>query len=117
MAKRQMRQWVWLLLIIGAVVLVVRAGLLVIGMSEHGSPTHHVMATRMMGLAYMLCDIVISSSLVLLLLTRDRRAPAWAERRLPARGRWMWHFLLCLTILSYISLAPTFLFFLIQMRK
>jgi hypothetical protein len=117
MGRRKTGRWVWLLLISAAVVLVVRVGLLVVGMSDHGSPAHHVVATRLMGLAYMLCDLAISASLIILLLTRDRRAPLWAERRLPGHGRWMWHFLLCLTILSYISLAPTFLFFLIHMRK
>src|SRR5947208_833744 len=52
-----------------------------------------------------------------LLVMQDRRAPAWVERRLPSGGRWLWSLLLGLTILCYVSLAPTFLFFLVHLKK
>lgn len=117
MERRNVGQWLLLLLIIVAVVLVMRVGLLTMSSAGQALPGHRVMTTRLMGIAYMVCDLTISSSLVILLITRDRRAPAWAEHRLPGRGRWVWHALLCLTILSYLSLAPTFLFFLIHMKK
>jgi hypothetical protein len=84
-----------------------------IAMSQQGG----VMATRAMAVAFIVCDIAISSSLVILLITRELRAPAWIERRLPASGRWLWHVLLGLTVLGYAALAPTFLFFLVQMKK
>ena len=117
MQKRKLRQWVWLLLVLVAVVLVVRVGMLALSQPSHSSAARHVATTRMMGVAYMACDVAISSSLILLLITRNRRAPTWAERRLPGGGRWLWHFLVGLTILCYLSLAPTFLFFLIRLRR
>ena len=71
---------------------------------------------RALAVAFLLCDMAISASLVLLLVTHERRAPYWAERRLPYRGRWLWYLLIGLTILSYAALAPTFLFLLVQMK-
>jgi len=117
MRRLKTGQWAGLLLMLVAIVLVVWAGLSVASHASHTPAARHVMATRMMGVAYMVCDLAISSSLILLLLARHRSAPLWAERRLPGHGRWLWHFLVGLTILCYLSLAPTFLFFLIRLRK
>jgi hypothetical protein len=75
-----------------------------------------VAALRGMAVLFLICDVAISSSLVLLLLTGPLRAPAWLERRLPASGAWIWRILFGLTVLGYAALAPTFLFFLIQMK-
>ena len=75
-----------------------------------------VAGTRALAIAFLLCDMAISASLVLLLVTQERRPPDWAERRLPYRGRWLWYLLIGLTILSYAALAPTFLFLLVQMK-
>lgn len=76
-----------------------------------------VVATRAMAVAFMLCDIAIASSLVLLLVARENRPPAWLERRLPYRGRWVWYALVSLVVLCYLGLAPTFLYFLIHVKK
>jgi hypothetical protein len=75
-----------------------------------------VAAVRGMAVLFLICDVAISSSLILLLLTRPFRAPAWLERRLPASGRWLWRILFGLTVLGYAALAPTFLFFLVRMK-
>jgi hypothetical protein len=72
--------------------------------------------TRLVAVAFLLSDVAVSASLITLLVARDRRAPLWAERRMPYRGRWLWHLLLILTILSYLSLAPTFLYFFMKLR-
>jgi hypothetical protein len=77
---------------------------------------HGVMATRALAVTFMLCDVAISTSLIMLLVIGDRRAPRWLERRLPYRGRWLWHLLLSLTILAYVCLAPTFMFLLLRLR-
>jgi len=95
----------------------VRIGLVVMELTDHGLPGRSVIVTRMVAVAFLLSDVAISTSLITLLVTQDRSAPAWAERRLPFRGRWLWHLLLALTILSYLSLAPTFLFFYVQIRR
>ena len=105
-----MRRIAPVVLLLVAISMVLR-GLL--AMSQQGE----VMATRAMAVAFIICDVAISSSLVLLLLTRDLRAPAWLERRLPFRGRWLWHILMGLAVLGYAALAPTFLFFLIQSKN
>ena len=76
-----------------------------------------VAATRGIAILFLICDVAISSSLILLLLTRPLRAPAWLERRLPASSRWLWRILFGLTVLGYAALAPTFLFFLVQMKE
>ena len=96
-------------LLLVAISMVLR-GLMV--MSQQGE----VMTTRAMAVAFLMCDVAISSSLVLLLLTRDLRPPPWLERRLPFRGRWLWHVLMGLAVLGYAALAPTFLFFLVQIK-
>jgi len=68
---------------------------------------------------WLLCAILAGVVLarIGLLVMQDRRAPAWVERRLPSGGRWLWSLLLGLTILCYVSLAPTFLFFLVHLKK
>jgi hypothetical protein len=76
-----------------------------------------VAGTRALAVAFLMCDLAISASLVILLVTHERRAPDWAERRLPYRGRWLWYLLIGLTILSYAALAPTFLFLLVQLKR
>jgi hypothetical protein len=75
-----------------------------------------VAGTRALAVAFLLCDLAISASLVILLVNYERRAPFWAERRLPYRGRWLWYLLVGLTVLSYAALAPTFLFLLVQLK-
>ena len=115
MEKQNGRRWAWLVVAILVGVVLIRIALLFVSPPLHGLPGEPVMATRTMAAAYLLCDIAISASLITLLVFSDRRPPAWVERRLPFAARWLWHFLLGLTILSYLSLAPTFLFFLIRM--
>ena len=85
---------------------------LLVMLTEQGG----VVATRALAVSFLLCDMAISASLVLLLIIREPRAPAWLERRSPASGRWLWRVLMGLTILCYASLAPTFLFLLIQKK-
>jgi hypothetical protein len=82
-------------------------------MSQQGG----VKLTRAVAVLFVICDVAISSSLVTLLITRDRSAPTWAERRLPFGGRWLWYLLVGLTVLSYMGLAPTFLFLYLQMKQ
>jgi hypothetical protein len=81
----------------------------------HWLPSHGVWATRWVAVSFLICDLAISVSLLTLLITRERRPPVWAERRLPYRGRWLWYFLIGLTILCYAALAPTFLFLYVRM--
>jgi hypothetical protein len=116
MEKRSVKRWVWLLVAILAGVVLVRIGLLLMSPLSHAVAGKGTLATRSMAVAYLLCDLAISFSMITLLVLGDRRSPSWVERRLPYRGRWLWHLLLGLTILSYLSLAPTFLFFLIRMN-
>lgn len=115
MEKQQGSRWVWLVVAILAGVVLIRVGLRFISPPLHGPAGGRVMATREMAAAYLLCDMAICSSLITLLVISDRRAPAWVERRLPFASRWLWHFLVGLTILSYLALAPTFLFFLVRL--
>jgi hypothetical protein len=115
MEKRSVKRWVWLLVAILIGVVLVRIGLFLVSPLPHGAAGKGAAAARSLAVAYLLCDVAISSSLIALLVLGDRRAPAWVERRFPLRGRWLWHLLLGLTILCYVSLAPTFLFFLIRM--
>jgi hypothetical protein len=117
MEKRETSRAFWVLCAGLILVVLVRVGLLVVGLHDHGLSGRSVIVTRMVAVAFLLSDVAISASLITLLVTQDRRAPAWAERRLPFRGRWLWHLLLGLTILSYLSLAPTFLFFYVQIRR
>jgi hypothetical protein len=97
------------------IALAVLARGLLIGM--HWLMGRGVLGTRVMAIFYMICDVSVVSSMLLLLITRERRPPIWLERRLPNSGRWLWPFLLCLTILAYVSLAPTFLYLYIHFRK
>jgi hypothetical protein len=83
----------------------------------HWLPTRGILATRILAVAYLVCDVAIGSSLVILLVVRGRRAPEWVEQRLPFGGRWLWYVLLGLTVLCYAGLAPTFLFLFIRMQK
>src|SRR5712691_5577134 len=101
MAKKSVTRWVWLLVAILAGVVLMRMGLLLVSPLPHGPAGRGVGAARAMAAAYLLCDVAISASLITLLVINDRRAPAWVERRFPFRGRWLWHLLLGLTILSY----------------
>ena len=81
----------------------------------HWLPSRGVWATRWVAVAFLICDVAISASLVTLLVTQERRPPAWAEERLPYGGRWLWYFLIGLSILCYVALAPTFLFLYVRM--
>ena len=117
MDKQNTARWVWLLCAILAGVVLARIGLLVMSPQSHWLPAHGVIATRALAAAYLLCDVAISTSLITLLVMQDRRAPTWVERRFPSGGRWLWSLLLGLTILCYVSLAPTFLFFLVHLKK
>jgi hypothetical protein len=108
--------------LLGLLALLVGAGLLGVALllmsAPHPGPAaRSVLTTRLVAVMFMLSDVAISSSLVVLLLVRDHGTPAWLERRLPFRGRWVWYALMGLTVLCYASLAPTFLFFYLQMRK
>jgi hypothetical protein len=114
MEKRATNRAFWIVCAGLISVVLVRVGLLLVG---HELPGRSVLVTRLVAAAFLLSDVAISVSLVTLLVTQDRSAPAWAERRLPLRGRWLWHLLLGLTILSYLSLAPTFLFFYTQIWR
>jgi hypothetical protein len=80
---------------------------------------HHggVLATRAIAVTFLLCDLAVSTSLLTLLIISERRAPLWVERRLPFLGRWLWYVLMGLAVLGYMSLAPTFLFLYMQLRK
>jgi hypothetical protein len=80
-------------------------------------PSEEVIATRVLAVAFMVCDVAITSSLITLLILRRRRLPEAVERRFPFGGRWLWSFLFGLTVLCYLALTPTFLFFLLQMRR
>ena len=79
--------------------------------------TGGVLGTRLLAVCFLATDVMISSSLIILLLVRDRRSPAGIERRLPFGGRWLWPLLLAVAILSYAGLAPTYLYLYLQMRK
>jgi hypothetical protein len=81
----------------------------------HWLPSRGVWATRWVAVAFLICDIAISASLITLLITKERRPPLWAEQRLPYEGRWLWYFLIGLSILCYATLAPTFLFLYVRM--
>jgi hypothetical protein len=78
-------------------------------------PTRGIWATRWVAVAFLICDVAVTVSLITLLVTGERRPPAWAEERLPYRGRWLWYFLIGLSILCYVALAPTFLFLYVRM--
>jgi hypothetical protein len=73
--------------------------------------------TRFLALCFLASDVVISSSLILLLLMKDRGPLAWAERTIPFGRKWLWRFLVGLAVLCYLGLAPTYLFLLLQMRR
>src|SRR5262245_36850122 len=83
------------------------------GMVHHGG----VLATRALAVSFLLCDVAVSTSLLALLAINERRAPLWMERRLPFLARWLWYVLMGMAVLGYVSLAPTFLFLLVQLRK
>jgi hypothetical protein len=104
-------------LIVLAVIAVILGGLVALSRQLHELSARDVMTTRVFAAAFIVCDLVIGAALVTLLVIRDRRPPVWLERRLPFRGRWVWHFLLGLTILCYAGLAPTFLFLFVQMLQ
>ena len=86
---------------------------LLLAMVHHGG----VMATRAIAATFLLCDLAVSTSLLTLLIITERRAPAWMERRLPFLARSLWYVLMGLAVLGYMSLAPTFLFLYMQIRK
>jgi hypothetical protein len=117
MEKRETHRAFWIACAGLISILLVRLGLVLLGLHGPGLAGRSVLITRLVAGAFLLSDVAVSASLITLLVTRDRSAPPWAERRLPLRGRWLWHLLLGLTILSYVSLAPTFLFFYIQLRR
>jgi hypothetical protein len=92
-------------------------GLVAVGRQFEVLPARNVTMTRWVAAAFLLSDLAITSSLVTLLITRERRAPAWIEQRLPALGHWLWYVLLSLAILCYAALAPTFLYLYLQMKR
>jgi hypothetical protein len=107
-----LRRVAWGLVLLTTVILAVRA----LPALSHWAPPRNVFTTRLLAVAYVLCDVAIGSSLVILLIVRGRRPPEWVEQRLPLGGRWVWPLLLVLTALLYAGLAPTFLFFYLQTR-
>ena len=117
MERRETNRAFWIACLGLISILLARLGLVIISLHGHGLPGRSVLVTRLVAGAFLLSDVAVSVSLITLLVAQDRRAPLWAERRLPFRGRWLWHLLLGLTILSYASLAPAFLFFLVQIRR
>jgi hypothetical protein len=102
-------------LLAGLVMIVI--GLVAVGRQFGELPSPGVTTTCWVAIAFLLSDIAITSSLVTLLVTRDRRAPAWIEERLPALGHRLWYLLLGLAILCYAALAPTFLYLYLQIKK
>jgi drug/metabolite transporter (DMT)-like permease len=102
-------------LLTGVVLIVV--GLVAVGRQFEEMPSRGASTTRWVAIAFLLSDLAITSSLVTLLVTRERRAPAWIEERLPALGGWLWYLLLGLAILCYASLAPTFLYLYLHLKK
>jgi predicted tellurium resistance membrane protein TerC len=76
-----------------------------------------VTGVRMLAVAYVLCDILLGSSLVALLLMRVRLVPAWFDRRPRFSDTWVWYLLMALTVLCYAGLAPTFLILLRQVQR
>jgi len=117
MERQETNRTFWVACLGLLAILLVRLGLILISLHGHGPPGRSVLVTRLVAGAFLLSDVAVSVSLITLLVARDRTAPAWAERHLPYRGRWLWHLLLGLTILSYASLAPAFLFFFVQIRR
>ena len=110
-------QLVWGLAALLTGLMMIVVGLVAIGRQFEEVPARNAAPTRWVAVAFLLSDVAIASSLVTLLITRDRRAPAWIEQRFPALGRALWYLLLGLAILCYAALAPTFLFLYLQMKK
>lgn len=113
--KRIQIAWGLAALLVGVVLIVI--GLVSVGRQFGELPSRSATATRWAAVAFLLSDVAIVSSLVTLLITRDRRAPDWIEQRVPALGRWLWHLLLGLAILGYAALAPTFLYLYLQTKR
>jgi hypothetical protein len=119
--QRSVRQRDLVRWIAGSVLLLALAGLAALllfmtGLPWEGPPARRALVTRILAITFVACDVAVSASLITLLVLQDRRAPVWMERRLPTLGRWLWHFLLGLVVLCYVSLAPTFLYLYLHMR-
>jgi hypothetical protein len=71
----------------------------------------------MWGLAFVLCDVVIVTSLLVLLCSPARALPKRWEWLFPLRGRWAWYLLVSVVVLAYASLAPVSLMVLIRTIK
>jgi hypothetical protein len=105
-----LRRAAWII----APLLTISIGLRVLlAMLHHGG----VLATRALAVTFLICDVSVSTALLTLLIINDRRAPLWMERRLPFLARSLWYVLMGMAVLGYVSLAPTFLFLLVQLRK
>ena len=68
-------------------------------------------------ICFFAADVVIAASLLLLLCTPHRRVPKAIEWMFPLRGKWLWRFLLAMSVLAYVALAPVGLMFLIRIIK
>jgi hypothetical protein len=68
------------------------------------------------GIAFIVSDLLVATSLVVLLCSRRRPLPEALARRLPGGGRWLWGFLTAVVVLCYATLAPTFLYLLIHLK-
>ena len=97
-------------------VTLIAVGLVSFGRQFGEMPSRSVTTTRWVAVAFLLSDLAITSSIVTLLVTRERRAPAWIERRFPGKSHWLWYLLLALAILCYAALAPTFLYLYLQSK-
>jgi hypothetical protein len=104
------------LLLVGVLGMVARL-LFAISGHTHWSPKHDVALTRMLAGAFLISDLAIGVSLITLLTMSDRRPPAWLDRRYPTIGEKVWTILVAVVVVCYVSLAPTWVLVLVQMRR
>lgn len=71
--------------------------------------------TRVLAALFLLCDVAVSASLVLLLVLGDPRAVPDEDRKSPVGAR-AWQILLGLAVLSYAGLSPLFLYLYLRLR-
>jgi hypothetical protein len=72
--------------------------------------------TRLLAVVFLLCDLLISASLVALLILGDPLSVPREDRRLTIGGRGLWRVMLALAVLCYLALTPVFLMLYLRLR-
>jgi hypothetical protein len=80
-------------------------------------PPRNTGTTRALAVLFLVCDFLVGTAMVGLLLTRDTFPPKRLEWLFPLRGKWLWYTLFSLSVAAYAALAPVFLFFLASLRR